>query len=317
MIVYRERLDLQAIHAASPEHQNRAKLVEQFSQGVYDQLVALDSLLDATPTASKRARTELSKKAGGRYRFISITDRIVLYQPNGACQGFLFTAPHTLLLKRDGKPDHKREIYTSKLAFHFAKLSGGVALTWAAAENDRITDKTGADPSNRDPNYLADDEAKDMLSNPWLFAMNTCQMNFPDSKLSVHFDIHGMKDSYGADVCIGYAALARNQDWDHSQVARFEASIRDKMNGFLKESGYHDVALNLTPSGVSLSGDWGVASKRCTLTQVSTDKTLFLNERYFRQAIQVELSARFRKNLYESEPLRNKFVKCIQEIEFS
>ena len=36
----------------------------------------------------------------------------------------IFTAPHNIFLRRDGKPDHKPEDYTSFLAREFAGTAG-------------------------------------------------------------------------------------------------------------------------------------------------------------------------------------------------
>jgi hypothetical protein len=175
------------------------------------------------------------------YRFLNLTNRIVMYAPP-IPRGALFTAPHTLLLKRDGKRDHKKESRTYELALAFAELCQGIAITWSAEEMRRVTSLIEPDPANRDPDYLPDAEAQDMLTNPWLYGMNMCQSQFPDPKLSFHIDIHGMKDIDECDLCIGYASMARHQIWDTEEKAAFESSILQLFDGFY--DGFRGVAVN-------------------------------------------------------------------------
>jgi hypothetical protein len=263
---------------------------------------------------------EISADWGGFVgRLFYITSRIVLHMPNApTCS--VFTAPHSLQLKRDNKPDHKRERHTYELAVAFAELSNGAALTWSVEENSRVRGLPGPDPSNRDPNFLLDTEARDATSNPWLFGLNMCQIHFQNPESAIHVDIHGMQDVDEADLCIGYAAMARRNDWTSAEKEAFEQSIRTSFDNF--DCDFRGVAINeikMADGNIKrLCGDWFVTAHRGrnTLTQVSTNHNWFLDGMHFHRALQMELSVRLRKRLVEDQQLKIKFLQCLFKIEF-
>lgn len=264
---------------------------------------------------SSAIHRENSEIKGPVYRFLYLTNRIVMYVPPTP-RGALFTATHTLLLKRDGKSVNKKESCTYELVLAFSELCQGVALTWSAEEMRRANSLLEPDPVNRDPNYLQDEEAQDMRTNPWLYGMSMCQILFPDPKLSFHIDIHGMKDIDECDLCISYASMARHQNWDADEKTAFELNILQLLDGFYED--FCGVAVNdiqLTNGVVmSLCDDWN--SGRNTLTQVSTNKDLILDGKCFRQAIRLELSLRLRKKLVDDKLMRIKFLQLLFKIEF-
>lgn len=48
------------------------------------------------------------------------------------------SAPHSIPLRRDGHPNHKKEDYTRYLATCFAEAAGGTALCWLKGEETRL-----------------------------------------------------------------------------------------------------------------------------------------------------------------------------------
>ena len=129
----------------------------------------------------------------------------------------VITAPHTMKLQRDDCPCHSTEIFTKKIAHRFADTSGGCLITWSKDEIERVSKivKSGRPPphSNRDPNYLKNSEIK---SSEWFFylacAKRSLLMSSENSmQLSLHCDIHGMKDSTidGYDIIFGTLAMEK------------------------------------------------------------------------------------------------------------
>ena len=86
-----------------------------------------------------------------------------------------FTAPHTLILRRDDEPDHRVEDFTWDAARLFADACGGGVVRWAQSERETIRKLGRADPTNRDPNYLRDAE---LFDSPWLQARFLASRSF-------------------------------------------------------------------------------------------------------------------------------------------
>ena len=142
-----------------------------------------------------------------------------------------FTAPHSIPVARDGDAAHKVEHHTWALAResrargvaeHGAGGADGAAASppfaaacvrWSRAERRRT--RTRADPTNRDPNFLRDDE---MLASPWLLALRDARARVaPPSAPALHVDVHGISDrdretdACRPDVMAGTAAMARRE----------------------------------------------------------------------------------------------------------
>lgn len=234
----------------------------------------------------------------------NITSKIKLYKrlhPNS----ILFTAPHTLYLNRDGFEDHKPEDYTSSLAQKLAEITGGICVNWNDEERARIKELGKADPINRDPNYLHDDELQD---SPWLLAMNMCIMDFGIRRMhSLHVDIHGMKD-HGVDCLIGTKAMVKHFQWTQEVHEIFQTKVTDILGQLLLRKGFRKLCFNHAPDGTNFTGRWN-CDGRNTLTQMSTNISLFPESLgCFRCAIQVELSKPLRKALINDKHFRNEFA---------
>lgn len=126
----------------------------------------------------------------------------------------VFTAPHAIALQRDGHCVHKEEVYTATLARRFAELGGGGHVTWDDGERDRVAKLVNPDASNRDPNFLCDDELE---RSPWFYALrhlrdslgSTGHGNDGSVKRCVHIDVHGMRNppAYPVDCLVGSGAM--------------------------------------------------------------------------------------------------------------
>ena len=273
-----------------------------------------------------------------------------------------FTAPHSIPVARDGDAAHKVEHHTWALAREFARgvaehgaggADGAAAsppfaaacVRWSRAERRRT--RTRADPTNRDPNFLRDDE---MLASPWLLALRDARARVaPPSAPALHVDVHGISDrdretdACRPDVMAGTAAMARREAAAGAAAAPATARFRERLEAALLPVlldarwalDYSDgerAALGLDAAlhagggrtrAPALAGDWEAygesaraAPGRNTLTQMSTDARLWLAAggarqrdapRRFTHAVQLELSARLRERMSERAPFAAAF----------
>ena len=234
---------------------------------------------------------------------LTSSGRVVMYAPSGGPAGIqnhiLFTAPHSITLKRDGDVDHPLEDYTRNLCRVFAQAVGGVACTWSLEEQTRVLALSDPDPTNRDPNYLTNDEAR-KSSNPWLYAMNRSHEMFGFDAYAVHIDLHGMtRLRHNADLCVGYTAARRHLNWTPVQGQVLENSVLALLGTlipgrFVKDqpvgSDQFVICFNITPPGISMGGDWG--AERNTMTQQSTNTFWGIDGWCFKCALQLEMSLR-------------------------
>ena len=256
--------------------------------------------------------------AGGIALPLTPDGRIEIYQPGAevGASSVLFTAPHSIRLKRDGCVDHPMEEHTLQVARTFAEIVGGAACTWSQEEQQRIKG-VGPDLVNRDPNYLTDDEARSMNSNPWLLAIRMSLVMFKFDPDALHCDLHGLakwnersdRPKHGVDLCVGYGAAKRWGCWSPAQCDEFESSVAAALGDLLRDRGF-SWCFNKTPGrivgpglwrptpddpalGSSLAGDWLASegaeeSKRNSLTQQSTNPDWQCGAR-FRCAMQLEM----------------------------
>lgn len=104
----------------------------------------------------------------------------------------LFTAPHSIYLRRDGHAVHVPECITHFLAVDAANWIGCSALTWRESEIRRSKETRQPHPKAIDPNYTA---VTEMASTRWYAEMEAWLVSGAGSEVDVaHFDIHGCKD---------------------------------------------------------------------------------------------------------------------------
>ena len=157
--------------------------------------------------------------------------------PAGGGPRIVFTAPHTLALLRDNSPQHAREDYTGTLARRFANLCGGGYVTWTEEERRRVQALPAADASNRDPNFLTNDELSDSV---WFHALLRQRERFvpmvfgndPPGAMNacLHVDVHGMRDppAHPVDLMVGSAAMRRRfgAGRPHAVLGRIATELR-------------------------------------------------------------------------------------------
>jgi hypothetical protein len=236
----------------------------------------------------------------------------------------VFTAPHTLELFRDGKDIHKVEDYSGTLAKRFAEIVCGSCITWTTNERDRIAAQGVPDKTNRDPNFLEDGE---LCQSPWFAALRSQREQLAPlwsemgaMSACMHVDIHGMKDPLGdgADCQIGTAAMRRNLGDTRADefCRRIEKYLRPVLQEILIKGGNGrtmDLEAGLETSRPKFEGDWGAASRRNTLTQLSTNQRLFgsCGSMCYTHAVQIELSLRLRKLLDSHRKNRESFARAL------
>ena len=117
----------------------------------------------------------------------------------------LFSAPHTIFLRRDGHSDHLKEGTTRVVATECARYAAGSCLTWSAIQTTIWANSGMSDRANRDPNYL---HRSELGGDPFHGAIGS----FCDGAKAkagggaiIHYDIHGRRD---------YSAAVGNDDSD-------------------------------------------------------------------------------------------------------
>ena len=274
----------------------------------------------------------------------------------------VFSAPHTLVLQRDGEPDHKVEESTATLARDFARSCGGGFVTWKEAERERVRSLRGPCPTNRDPNYLHDGELR---GSAWLAALRQLREQLAPSggvvtRPCLHVDVHGIRNppTHPADLLVGTDAMRRHLGDSRTDAlcARIEAELRPVLrklpvptsmtpvaapaaasdaggsvgNSSSSADSDHDASgacMELHVGGPStpapaLGGDWGAGSERSTLTQLSTDSSLWLKcasdgsppSSCFTHALQLEMSLRLRRHLAAHRTDREAFAAALVAI---
>eukprot|EP00939_MAST-03C_sp_MAST-3C-sp1_P004537 g4537.t1 len=197
----------------------------------------------------------------------------------------IFTAPHSIRLKRDGDNDHRVEPLTKDLVkvltveFGFSKAS---SILW---KNDAEQQYD----TNRDPNYLKREELK---SNPWhRFLTNHHQRH---GAIAMHFDVHGMNGKkHGSDLALGYEPIHR----------------------FLKDASYQNLPLNLDKSlRMVLAGKGFTVKEVSTMTGYRSPSRLTLSQQSVEicksAAIQMEMSMKLRIALIKDATFRKRFRDC-------
>ena len=200
----------------------------------------------------------------------------------------IFTAPHSIRLKRDGDNDHRVEPLTKDLVkvltveFGFSKAS---SILW---KNDAEQQYD----TNRDPNYLKREELK---SNPWhRFLTNHHQRH---GAIAMHFDVHGMNGKkHGSDLALGYEPIHR----------------------FLKDASYQNLPLNLDKSlRMALAGKGFTVKEVSTMTGYRSPSRLTLSQQSVEicksAAIQMEMSMKLRIALIKDATFRKRFRDCLYD----
>jgi hypothetical protein len=225
----------------------------------------------------------------------------------------IFTAPHNIFLRRDGKPDHKPEDYTSFLAREFAGSTGGGLLAWSRREIERSkeyrsnSNDNRPDPTNRDPNYLAKEELDD---SPWHMTLNALFSRCLEIHLGqaavrpgvapqpiMSFDIHGAAGS-DIDLYVGLKAMTQRETAETSgRCAHFRSSLARDLEMLLAPRGF----VAATNAEHRLQGAWNEDLNRFTVSQQAARIGFTL-------VAQIELSRRLRKALHADAEFRRLFA---------
>ena len=268
--------------------------------------------------------------------------------PNKTC--VVVTAPHTLKLCRDNHAPHSSESYTKFLAQRMAEIAGGACVTWKRSEIERVVKMIKSNggvppPSNRDPNYLTNEE---LPLSPWFHylvqAKQTLMLATSRRNLreTLHCDFHGMKDSTieGMDVIFGTLAMEKQIEMhgegggDLSRVEELRVQLMESVQPVLdhitatlvskKTAAENSSSVIIPPFMASATHErltgWA-GQERNTLTQMSSCMKLFrtlkdgdddmLFHCPFHTSIQIELSYRLRKHLFGNKIHCNMFMAAI------
>lgn len=146
------------------------------------------------------AATEASSSSGGSGSTAAAAAAAATSAPRPAV---LFSAPHTIFLRRDGHRDHLKESTTRLVATECARYAAGSCLTWSAMQTTIWANSGMSDRANRDPNYL---HRSELGGNPFHSAIRAfCAAAQARGCAVVHFDIHGRRD---------YSAVIGNDESD-------------------------------------------------------------------------------------------------------
>jgi len=221
--------------------------------------------------------------------------------PPNTTHRILFTAPHSLPLRREGHKAHLPETYTGDLARYFAQSIGGVFLTWKKEENERALDyyKTKGEPdsTHMDPNYTPCTKLHD---SSWTRNLHEMHGLFGLSRPCLHVDLHGCKDpgpAGGSHLVVGLRAMEKEK----------RPSVEDLR---LKWSIIFSYALR----GMSIN----VRPRRQLTGAVEDDSYLTLTQQSLRKeggawasAVQLEMSKTLRTRLARSRGLRDIMAEAI------
>lgn len=241
----------------------------------------------------------------------------------------LATAPHNIVLVRDGRPPHKMEEHTTFIADRIAARLGGTSLTWSRREQYRtelhwaMAKRRGMcrlegnmsgllDASNRDPNYLTADEVEE---NDWFRKMDFMRRRAqPKDKVVLHVDVHGCRGPphHPAHLNVGLGAMRQHMKDDIHTCIRFGELLRLEL---VKVIGF----LTLQPAGKSvavvvpedpedppkLSGAWKPSMGRYTQTQQAMSFAKFTH------SVQLEFSKSLRRALFDDKDTCDRLADAI------
>mmetsp|Transcript_77352 Transcript_77352/g.145910 ORF Transcript_77352/g.145910 Transcript_77352/m.145910 type:complete len:804 (-) Transcript_77352:29-2440(-) len=244
----------------------------------------------------------------------------------------LITAPHNIVLVRDGKPPHRMEESTTLIADRMAARLQGYCLTWSRREQFRtelhwamakrreVCQLTGnaagvLDATNRDPNCLEELEVED---NEWFKQMKQAHDRMSSGRLAtnklLHLDIHGCRGPphNAAHLSIGLGALRQQQlldgMHDTKSITDFGRALQDGVEQVI-------AGLNLEPrcaavcvvvpddmeNPPAMSGIWKTSSKRKTQTQQAMMAG-------FAHCCQLEMSMALRRALSSNKDALRQFT---------
>lgn len=219
----------------------------------------------------------------------------------GMAEAVLFTAPHSLYLRRQGHAHHVPEKHTAALARRFAAAVGGSFLTWKRREERRVLDMCEfvgePDATNADPNFTHYEELE---SSPWTRKLLEVRRCFGPDRPCLHVDLHGCQEprpGAGADLVVGLRAMDLI---DAEGCMELREGLAEAFSLILE--GF---TVNVRPQKF-LTGA-SPDPKRMTLTQQS------LSERGggWTHAVQLEMSPRLRKALIGDKCLSVLLAKAI------
>ena len=178
-------------------------LLAEVRAAVWDQRVATQDFSCDDETAREveeryaalgGAAAEVSSSGGGSGTTAAAAATSAPPAPRPAV---LFSAPHTIFLRRDGHRDHLKESTTRLVATECARYAAGSCLTWSAMQTTIWANSGMSDRANRDPNYL---HRSELGGDPFHSAIRAfCGAARARGSAVVHFDIHGRRD-YSAAI---------------------------------------------------------------------------------------------------------------------
>lgn len=211
----------------------------------------------------------------------------------------LFTAPHSIYLRREGHAHHVPEWHTSDLARKFARAVKAAFLTWTKDEerrNKELFDIAGEpDGTNSDPNFTL---RGDLCTSPWTCELRELREKF-GPRPCLHVDLHGCRNprqNRGSHVVVGLKAMElAGREGVENLRRELQLVLSIVLKGFI---------VSVHPQK-SLTG--ALEDDRCTLTQQS----LSVEGGAWTHAVQIELCARLRKVLSESTTLQTLLAQGI------
>eukprot|EP00747_Dinoflagellata_sp_TGD_P102991 gnl/TRDRNA2_/TRDRNA2_168822_c0_seq1.p1 gnl/TRDRNA2_/TRDRNA2_168822_c0~~gnl/TRDRNA2_/TRDRNA2_168822_c0_seq1.p1 ORF type:complete len:913 (+),score=172.26 gnl/TRDRNA2_/TRDRNA2_168822_c0_seq1:173-2911(+) len=212
--------------------------------------------------------------------------------PPWTSRRILFTAPHSLPLRREGHKPHVPEAYTSYLAREFANVVGGACLTWTQREEQRarafFKQHSGQpDITNKDPNYTPRDALAD---SPWTRSLRDIHTRWPPDRPCLHVDLHGCKDpspSGGSHLVVGLRAM-------ELKGRKGQAEDLRKLLHKTLAVALRGVSVNMRPQK-QLTG--AIDEDQYTLTQQSLET----EGGSFAWSMQLEMSRRLREKLKDND----------------
>jgi len=218
----------------------------------------------------------------------------------------LFTAPHSILLRREGHSDHKPERKTWELANYFAQAENlnAICLCWTPVEKQRVKEWRSVtdepDDTNMDPNFT---DVNELRVSPWTRKLREVRARYTKRRPCLHVDMHGCRDPVpgsgaGSDIVVGLRAMER------AGRSKEVDTLREMLELVFKYV-LRDQSVNVRPQK-DLTG--ALDDRWMTLTQQS----LCLDGGSWTHSVQIEMSLSVRRRLSGSKPLATSVVQSIR-----
>ena len=221
----------------------------------------------------------------------------------------VFTAPHSISLLHPHGNIVAAE-HVGSLVRDFAKLCGGAFITWSDVEVQRVMALEAPDRSNRDPNFLRDEE---LISSPWFSALRFLRESMTSlwdpagaMRATIHVELKGVADpnsSESADCVVNTNAMELKVG--KARAEEFQRRVEEHLRPVLQSLG-----MDVQGEG---PGAYGGIEGRNTLTMQSLDFDVWnhCGTVPFSHAFTLGLSRRLRKHLDEDAGSRSVFVDAL------